>query len=220
MKKTLVLKAEIREHAGSTFTRKVRMQSRIPAVVYGHGQEPVSISLDEHDFIEGLHHGHRLMDIKMAKKTEKVIVKDLQYDYLGKKIIHVDLIRVDVSERVKVSIPIELKGKAKGITEGGIIEEHTNSLEVECVVTDIPETIVISVKEIDVGDSLHASDVELPAGTKLITDLETVLVTCSLVAAAKGIAEPTEEVEEAEIAEPEIIGQKKPEEETQDTKQG
>jgi large subunit ribosomal protein L25 len=205
MKKTLLLKAEIREHTGSKTVKKVREQGRIPAIVYGHNQEPVAISLDAHNFVEGLHHGHRLMDVQIGKKKEKTIVKELQYDHLGKNIIHADFMRVDVTEAVKVTVPIELKGTAAGTHEGGIIEEQTDRLEIECMVTDIPETIVVSVKEVHVGGTLHASDIELPDGIKLISSPDTLLVTCHLVAAAK----TTEQVEEEMPAAPEIIGESK-----------
>ena len=216
MEKALPLKAEIREHTGSKSAAKVRKQGRIPAIVYGHKKEPVAISLDVHNLIEGLHHGHRLMDVQIGKKRQKVIVKDLQYDYLGKDIIHVDLMRVDVTETVKVAVPIELKGTAKGAHEGGIITEHTDHLEIECKVTDIPETIVVSVKDMDVGDVLHAGDIELPEEVKLSSSPEALLVTCSLVAAAKAV----EEVEEEAPAAPEVIGEAKEPEEQPSEEEG
>ena len=205
MEKSLLLKAEIREQTGSKAAVNIRRQGRIPAIIYGHKKETVPISLDTRNFVDGLHHGHRLMDVQIGKKKEKVIVKDLQYDYLGKDIIHIDLIRVDVTETVRVTVPIELKGTAKGTHEGGIVEEHTDHLEVECRVTDIPDTIVVSVKEMNVGDALHARDVELGDKVKLITDPSTLLVTCSLVAAAKS----SEELEEEVPAAPEVIGEPK-----------
>jgi large subunit ribosomal protein L25 len=212
MGKTLLLKAEVREHTGSKAVRKVREKGRIPAIVYGHKLEPVAISLDAHDFVEGLHHGHRLMDIQVGRKKEKMIVKELQYDYLGKDIIHADLMRVDMTESVKVTVPIELKGTAAGTHEGGIIEEHADHLEIECKATDIPETVIVSVKEVHVGTALHAGDIELPSGVKLVSSPETLLVTCHLVAAAK----TTEEVEEEMPVAPEVIGEVKEEEEAEE----
>lgn len=205
MAKTLLLKAEVREDTGSRAVRKIRQSGKIPAIVYGHKQEPVAISLDAHDFVEGLHHGHRLMDIQVNRKKEKMIVKELQYDYLGKHIIHVDLMRVDISESVKVTVPIELKGTAAGAHEGGIIEEHADHLEIECKATDIPEKITVSVKDVHVGGALHAGEIELPSGIKLISSPEMLLVTCHLVAAAK----TTEEIEEEMPATPEVIGEVK-----------
>lgn len=209
MAKALLLKAEIREQTGTKAVHQVRMQGKIPAIVYGHKEQPIAISLNEHNFIEGLHHGHRLMDVQIGKKKEKMIVKELQYDYSGKKIIHADLMRVDVSEVIRVTVPIELKGTAQGTHEGGIVEEHTDHLEIECKATEIPETIVISVKDMQVGGVLHAGDIELPDGVKLVGSPETLMVTCHLVAAAK----TTEQVEEEIPAAPEIIGETKEQEE-------
>lgn len=212
MSKILSLKAEIREHTGSRAAAQVRRQGRIPAVIYGHEQEPIAISVDTHDFVEGLHHGHRLMDVKIGRKTEKTIIKDLQYDYLGRDIIHADLMRVDVTETIRVTVPIEVKGTAKGTHEGGIIEEHTDHLDVECLPTNIPEAIVVSVKEVGVGQAIHARDVQLPDGVTLASPPEMLLVACHLLAVAK----TTEELEEEAATAPEVIGEEKKTEEAQD----
>ena len=144
-----------------------------------------------------------------------MIVKDVQYDHLGKSIVHADLMRVNVSERIKVNVAIELKGTSKGSHEGGIIEEHLDSLEIECKVSDIPDTIIVRVDDLEVGGTIHASDVELPAGIKLITDSEALIVTCQLVAAAKS----TEEIEEEMPTAPEVIGEVKAEGSEQDQKE-
>jgi large subunit ribosomal protein L25 len=201
MEKGQKLKAEVRQHRGSKDSAGLRKQGRIPAVVYGHRKEPVAISLDSHAFIEELHHGHRLMDIQLDKKPEKMLVKDVQYDHLGKEIIHADFMRVDVTEMVQVTIPIELKGPAKGTHEGGMVEVHADQLEVECRVTEIPERISVSIKEMDLGDALHARDIQLPEGVKLISPPELLLATCNVVAAAKS----TEELEAEMPVAPEVI---------------
>jgi len=215
MEKGLLLKAEIREHTGTKSATKVRKQGRIPAVVYGHKKEVVAVSLDAHNLVEELHHGHRLLDVQIGKTKEKVIIKDLQYDHLGKNIIHVDLMRVDVTEMIKVAVPIELKGVAKGTHEGGVIGTHTDHLEVECRVTDIPDAIVVSVKDLGIGDTVHASDVKLPEGVKLVSDPSTLLVICNIIVEVK----TTEELEEAAPTAPEVIGEvKEPEEETHEEK--
>ncbi|MBN1391419.1 MAG: 50S ribosomal protein L25 [Sedimentisphaerales bacterium] len=207
MEKSFLLKAEKREQTGSSSAAKMRKSGRIPAVVYGHKEEPAAISLDAHTLIEGLHHGHRVMDVQIGKKQEKVIVKDMQYDHLGRDIIHVDLMRVDVSEKIEVSVPIEIKGVAKGTHEGGVIEVHTDHLEVECLVTEIPKSIVVNVKDIGVGEAVHASDVELPAGVKLVSDPEILLLACNVVAEVK----TTEELEAEMPAVPEVITEVKEE---------
>ena len=122
MDKALVLKAEIRQGLGSKDAAKLRKKGQIPAVVYGHKKEPVSIVLDAKSFREGLQQGHRLMEVEIDKKNETLLIKEVQYDYLGTDIIHVDLMRVDVTEMVRVTVPIELKGTAKGAAEGGMVE--------------------------------------------------------------------------------------------------
>ncbi|MDH4238630.1 MAG: 50S ribosomal protein L25 [Phycisphaerae bacterium] len=209
MAKNLQLNATIRENTGSKAAAKERKQGRIPAVVYGHKKEPEAISLDEHNLVVGIHHGHRLMDIKIGKKIQKVLIKDLQYDHLGRNIIHADLVRVDITETVKVTVPIELKGTAKGTQEGGVITEHTDHLEIECQAANIPESIVVTVTDMDVGDTMHAKDVELPPGATLSSSPDILLVTCSLVAAAKA----AEEIEEEVPAAPEVITEAKEAEE-------
>jgi len=210
MEKTLQLKAEIREHTGSKYAARLRMQGWIPAIVYGHKQQPVPVSIERHAFVEGLHHGYRLVDLEIDGKKEKVIVKDLQYDHLGRDIIHADLMRVDVRETVRVEVPIELKGMAKGAQQGGIIiEEHADHIEIECRVADIPEVIVVSVKDLEVGETIHASDIELPKGAKLVSSPDMIIATCHVVAAAP----TTEELEEQAPVAPEVISQAKEEEE-------
>lgn len=207
MNKTLLLEAQTRDNTGTRAAAQMRKQGRLPAVIYGHKQEPIAVSLDAHDFLEGLHHGHRLIDLKIGAKRQKVVVKDLQYDYLGRDVIHADFMRVDVTEAIRMTIPIELKGTAQGTHEGGIIEEHADHIEVECLAGNIPDTIVVSVKDVSVGDAIYAGDVELPEGVKLTSSKETLLVTCHLVAASKS----TEELEEEAPTAPEVIGEKKEE---------
>ncbi len=207
MNKTLVLEAQVREHTGSKAAARLRTQGQIPAVVYGHKQDPVAITLNGHDFTQGLHHGHRVMDIQLGGKTQKMIVKELQYDHLGRNIVHADLMRVDVTETVRVTVPIELKGTAQGTHEGGIVEEHTDHIEIECLVTNMPESITVSIKDLGVGEGIHAGEVTLPDGVTLVSAPETLLVACHVVAAAK----TAEEMEEEAPTAPEVIGEKKEE---------
>jgi large subunit ribosomal protein L25 len=201
MDKVTVLKAQTRQHRGSKDSARLRKQGQIPAIVYGHKKEPVSISIDGHTFVEQLHHGHRLIDIELDQKQDKVLVKDVQYDYLGKEIIHVDLMRVDVTEKVTLEVPVELKGTAKGTHEGGMVELITNKLEIECLVTNIPERITISVKEMNLGDVMFAKDIALPDGVTLISSPEQLVVSCHEVAEIK----TTEQLEAEMPAAPEVI---------------
>ena len=209
MEKTLQLETEARTNSGSKHAERLREQGRVPAILYGRHQDPVAISLDAHDFNEGLHHGHRLVDLHIGGATEKALIKDLQYDHLGKSVIHVDLIRVSVTDTVKVAVPVELKGVAKGTHEGAIVEAHAAAVEVECLVTAIPKSIAASIKDLGVGQALHASDLSLPEGVKLASSPELLIATCHVVAEIK----TTEEVEEETPAAPEVIREAKKAEE-------
>lgn len=206
------LKADIRESSGSSQSIRLRKEGKLPAVVYGHHQASVSIAVDAHEFVRGLHHGHRLFAVELAGKKETLLLKTIQYDYLGKDVIHADLIRVDLSERVTVDVPLVFKGVAKGTTQGGMLEEALTHLEIECGVTDIPEMISINVRELGIGDSMHAKDLVLPAGVELKTSPDALIVICleSKVAAS----EAGEGVEGAEAApvQPEVITERKKEE--------
>jgi len=211
MSDRIVLKAEIREEAGTKGSRKLRKEGRMPVIIYGHKKEPVSAAVNEHDFVKVLHHGSRIFDVDVKGKTETLLVKELQYDHLGRSVIHADLVRVDMQEMVKVAVVLELKGTAAGTHEGGIIDEHLDRIEIECKVSDIPESILVSVKDVGVGDSIHAGDIELPAGAKLVTPADALIITCHLVAAAKS---EEEEVDEEAPASPEVITEKADDEET------
>jgi len=209
MAQRAVIKAEIRTSLGSKQAARLRRQGKLPAIVYGHKEDPVAVSFDLHDFVEDLHHGHRLFDTEFGGKTETLLVKDLQYDHLGKNVIHADMVRVNLEETVKVTVPIEMRGTPKGSHEGGIVDEHLDHLEIECRVTEIPEVIPVLVKDLGVGGAIHAGDVVLPPGVKLVTSPDALLLTCHLVAAAK----TTEQIEEELPAGPEVITEKPSEEE-------
>lgn len=206
MDKTLALEAELRERIGSKAASAVRKQGRIPCIVYGHKEQPVAITVNAHDFLEGIHHGHRLMDITINGSTEKMLIKELQFDHLGRDVVHVDLMRVDVTEMITVDVPVELKGVAKGASEGGVIESNTDHLEIECLAIAIPEKITVFIKDLGVGETIKAGDIKLPEGVKLASSPEAAVVSCRIVAEAK----TTEQLEAEAPAAPEVITEKAP----------
>jgi large subunit ribosomal protein L25 len=216
MAKGLLLKAQKRDKSGTKQASKLREQGKIPAIVYGHKKTPVAIALDKHEFVEGLHHGHRLMEIQIDGQKETILVKEVQYDHLSRDVVHADLMRVSATQTVTVEVPIEVKGTAKGAAEGGVITVHVSAVEVECRVTEIPESFVISVREMNIDDAIHVKDIVLPAGVKLVSDPEMLVVSCSVVAEIK----TTEEVEAEAPAAPEVITEKKVEEEAAEAAEG
>jgi large subunit ribosomal protein L25 len=212
MAELMTLTAEIREQKGSKAVRRLRDRKvgKLPAIVYGHGQEPVCISLNAHDFVEALHHGHRIFEVNLPEGKQTLLVKDLQYDHLGKQVIHADLMRVDLGERVTVEVPLELRGTAKGSHEGGIVDQMLDHLEIECGVMEIPEVIAVSIKELGLNQMIHARDVQLPAGAVLKTNPDALVCLCHLpkVKEAEEAAAPAEGLQE-----PEVITERKPTEE-------
>lgn len=218
MSDTVTLKAKIRQEAGSKAAARLRQQGQLPAIVYGHKKEPVSIMLGAHDFVEALHHGHRIFEVDINGSKDTLLVKDLQYDHLGKSVIHADLVRVNLSERVKVEVAIELRGTARGTHEGGIVEDVMSHIEIECKVSDIPEVLAVNIKELGMGQAIHAGQIELPPDTKLVTDPDAVVAVCHepRVAVVEEVPEGEEVTEGAEEAptEPEVITEKKEQEET------
>ncbi|HSW01287.1 MAG TPA: 50S ribosomal protein L25 [Sedimentisphaerales bacterium] len=206
MDKTLALQAELRERIGSKAASAVRKQGRIPCIVYGHKEEPVAITVNAHDFLEGIHHGHRLMDITINGATGKMLIKELQFDHLGRDVVHVDLMRVDVTEMITVDVPVELKGIAKGASEGGIVESNADHIEIECLAINIPEKITVVIKDLGVGETIKAGDIKLPDGVKLVSSPDIAVVSCRVVAEAK----TTEQLEAESPAAPEVITEKTP----------
>ena len=178
MSDTVVLKASVREQSGTRNSVVLRKQGKLPAVVYGHKKESVSIVLDSREFLDSLHHGNRIFEVDLAGAKDTLLVKDIQYDYLGDTVIHADLMRVNLSERVKVEVMIKLIGTAAGTHMGGIVEEIMNRIEVECAVSEIPEFLPVDIKGLELDKTLRASEIPLPAGFALVTDPNAGVVGC------------------------------------------
>ncbi|MCE5186436.1 MAG: 50S ribosomal protein L25 [Planctomycetaceae bacterium] len=217
MSETTVLKANLRTKSGSHASAAVRKQGLLPAVIYGHKQEPVAVALDAHAFLEGVHGGNRIFELDFEGQGGTVMIKELQYDHLGKNVLHADLMRVNLSERVTVAVPIELRGTAEGTQQGGIVEMVLSSIEIECTVRDIPESLPVVIKDLGLNQSMHAAQIVLPAEFKLVTAPEAVVVVCREPVAIK-VEEVTAEGAEAAEAgaaaptEPEVITERKKEE--------
>lgn len=209
---TPVLQAKKRDRTGSRYSRRIREQGGLPAVVYGHKQGPVSITLDAKQTLTLIHDHERVFTLDVeGGETETVLLRDLQFDYLGTNIVHCDLARVDLNERVNVRVSIDLVGDAKGLKKSRTSIIHTVSeLELECTVTNLPESVEVDVSDMDVGDVIHASDVKLPKDTMvLLTDPDAIVA--NLIQQAE-IEETDESAEPGTAAAPEVITEKKEEE--------
>ena len=211
-----VVKGTKRTELGSRKARRMRKQGEIPAIVYGHGEEAEPITLYEHDVELAVLHGERLLELELDDRKENVLIKDIQYDTFGHEILHLDLTRVSLDERVEVTVPIVLRGTPAGAVEGGVLHQTAAEATVECLVTAIPEELRVSVAEMKIDDVLHMRDVPLPEGAKLLEDPETIV--CSLSLVAEEVVAPV--AVEAPAGEPEVIGEKAEEKEEEKEEEG
>lgn len=209
-----LLKAQKRGEAGTRKARALRRQGLIPGVIYGHGRKTQPITMDEHDVESAVFHGERLLEIELDGKKENVLIKEVQYDTFGQEVIHVDLARVRLDERVEVTVPILLRGTPAGVSEGGMLQQAANEVTLECLVREIPEEIALQVTDLNVGDAQYMRDLPLPEGAKLLSDSDAMV--CSVIVIAEEEAPPEVEEGEEVAAEPEIIGEKPEEGEEQE----
>ncbi len=208
------IKADVRERTGTRYAARVRAQGKLPAVIYGHKKDPVHIAVNADELIELLHRNTHLIEVDVAGKSESCLVKDIQWNHLGSKIIHIDLARVDLTEEVQVEIEVELTGEAVGLKEvGALLEQNSNTIQVKCRADAIPERLTHDVSELGVGDSLLVSGLTLPAGVTAVSDPDTLIAHLSVTKIE------VEEVEEETVAEgedqPEVIGKPEEEEKTE-----
>jgi large subunit ribosomal protein L25 len=204
---TLILAGTHRTNVGTKYTRRLRAAGKTPVIIYGHGQEPEAIALNTHDVHQALEQHSRLLAVEVEGRKEQYLIKAVQYDYLGTHPIHVDLMRVSMDERVRVQVEIVLRGTPKGAADGGVLTQTLSAVELECLVTAIPESLRVSVAHLGMGDALAVKDIEAPPGVTILADPDTRVAACSAPMAAP---EPVEEAAET-TAEPEVIGRAKEE---------
>jgi large subunit ribosomal protein L25 len=213
--KSPILATKKRERLGTRYSARIREQGGLPAVVYGHKEEPLAVSVDRRDAWSHIVKGEKVFRLQMegAKEPQTVLLKDIQYDYLGTNIVHCDFARVSLTDRVSVRVPIHLIGEAKGLKNAGAILMHpVSEVEIECVVTDIPEFLEVNIAELDVDHAILASELKLPvANMKLKTDKSAMLA--QIIIQQEIVEEKAEEgaVDAAAAASPEVLTAKKEE---------
>lgn len=204
---SIQISAKARSELGSRANKRLRDAGLVPGVIYGHKEAVVTITLPKKELVGHLEHGVHVFDLATDGKTEKVLVKEVQYDHLGLEVLHVDFARVSLDEKVEITVPLELKGEPAGEKDGGVLQQIISELEVECLVTDIPDLITHNVSEMKLDDVVHIKDLKLPAGVRALQDPEQIV--CQVKEVKEEEVAPV--AAEGESAEPEIIG-KKPEE--------
>jgi len=167
------LVAEKRTDFGKGAARKIRRAGNIPAVMYGHGTDPVHISLPGHDTMMALKQANALLTIVVDGKEQLALAKDVQRDAIKPVIDHVDLVVIRKGEKVTVDVAVHLEGEAAPET---VVTLDHNTLQVEALATNIPENVVVSVEGLEAGTQIKASELELPAGAVLVVDEDTLVV--------------------------------------------
>ncbi len=207
-----VLNVELRNSLGKRNSRRLRAAGSIPAVLYGHGKEVLSLSVPAHELEATVRHGARLVMLSGAVR-QQAFVRELQWDTWGMNVLHVDFTRISAHEMVEVTVTLELRGEAPGLKEGGMVEQLVHELELECEATDVPEKIEVNVNNLGLNESITAGELELPSTAKIGCPADTVVVQCVV---------PTVAPEEEEAlagepgeGEPEVIGRKPEEEEAE-----
>jgi large subunit ribosomal protein L25 len=210
MAESVVLVAQPRAGRGSQAARRLRRQGLVPAVLYGHKEATISVSLPLDEVERAIRHGVRVVDLQADGKEEKALIKEVQWDHLGKEVLHVDFTRVSLDERIVVTVPLEIRGTAPGVTAGGVLDQPIHTLSVECLAIRIPESIRVNIGELQIDGAIYIKDLVLPEGVKAMGDPDAIVVHVT-----KPVAEPepAAAAEAPAAAEPEVIGRQKTEEE-------
>ncbi len=201
-----VLQAETRQPGGRHANERLRRRGMLPAVIYGHNEPPVTVAVSRHDLELALQHSAHVVRLRIDGREEQYLLKDVQFDHLYHKPIHVDLMRVDPNERVEVHVAIDLKGEPHGIHEGGVLVQMMTEVLVECPLLKIPEKLPIRIDHLGVGDILHVRDLELPEGMKAVDEPEAIICMVQAKKTAAVVEEAPAEGDQAAAAEPEVIG--------------
>src|SRR5262245_54793230 len=176
MAESVVLEARKREERGTQRAKRLRRQGLIPAVVYGHKEATVAVSLNKDDLVKAVRHGVRVVDLKTDGQTEKAFIKEVQWDHLGHDILHVDFARVSEGERITVTVPLEIRGTAPGVTAGGLLDQPLHTLHVECPALSVPDSIRVNINELQLGGVIHVRDLKLPPGVTAVSDPDVVVI--------------------------------------------
>jgi large subunit ribosomal protein L25 len=208
------LTAELRTEFGKGAARRLRRAQKVPAVLYGHGTDPVHISLPGHETLLALRTANALLSIDVDGRSQLALPKQVQRDPLKHTIDHVDLVLVRRGEKVTVDIAIQLEGEAGDDTL--VVVDH-NSLPIEAEATHLPEQIVVSIEGLPAGTQILAKDLELPEGASLGLDPETLIVNITAAPSAEAIEAELAEAEAEAGIEPTVAESDAPEAEEADT---
>lgn len=206
MAETIVLGTKARTGKGSREARRLREQGQIPAIIYGHKETPEPVAVSREELETALRQHTHMVEVETNGKKQAVLIQDIQYDHLGKDILHLDLLRVSATDRIHATVPIELRGTAAGTKGGGVLIQPLHDLHIECLVSARPESIRVKIDDLQIGQAIHVRELQVPEGVKVLNDPEAVVVQLKMPAAQ---AEPTAAMPVEGAAEPEVITKKK-----------
>jgi large subunit ribosomal protein L25 len=199
-----------RPEQGSLQCRKLRRDGIVPGNVYGHKQDPVAVAAAVGDVTALVRGGTRVLDIDLEGAVETAIIREIQWDYLGKEIVHFDLVRVDPNEKLEVEVRVELKGTAPGVLSAAGVLDHTlRTLTIECLAIQIPDSIIVKINALEVGQAIHVREIEVPPNTRILNNPEAIVVRVAQHVEESATAAAGEEGP----AQPEVIGKKPADEE-------
>jgi large subunit ribosomal protein L25 len=173
------LKAEPRDGTGKGVARKLRAAGRIPAVVYGHGIDPMHLTVDAKDLFHVLHTDagvNVLVDLRVDSDHMLAMPREVQRDHIRGTFLHIDFLRIARDEKITVEVPIHLTGESHGVKEGGVVEHHLWNLQVECFPQDVPSSIEADISALGIGDSLKVSELSPPPNCVILTPQEETVV--------------------------------------------
>ena len=169
------LEVKKRDELGSLASKRLRMSGEVPANLYGHGEANVNLAVKADALNTLIKHGTKLVSL-VGGVTDTAILREVQWDVFGVDIIHVDFARVSQAETVEITLPVELHGEAPGSHEGGMLTFTSHELTIRCPAANIPDHLHVNIGGLHLGDAIHASDVQLPAGATMITPAAEVVV--------------------------------------------
>ena len=199
------LDVRIRTQCGSRKVSKIRAVGEIPAVIYGLGKNNLSIVLPGRVFTDHVWHHHKLFELDVDDGSkEEAFLQDIQWNNLTDEILHADFLRIDLNKPMHGTVDLTFVGVAKGLAKDGIFESAGTALKIECLPKDLPESLRVVVNNLDVGQSIHVRDLEIPEGVTVLNDPDELVCQCKL--KHLGMGEDEEEEVVAGAQEPEVIG--------------
>ena len=171
------LVVEKRDTTGTLRIRRLRKEGKVPAVLYGHGEENLNLSIDSRAVAKMVDHGHYVVALSGAV-SQTAMIKEVQWDAFGSRILHIDLARVDASETIEVSLPLQMKGEAPGASLGGMVTQLVHDLKISCPATNLPDYLEVSIDNLQLDGGITASEVVLPEGASLVGNPKETVISC------------------------------------------